>query len=208
MSKYHIVGNHVWLLNYEIMINHRLIQKVLSEGVQLWQSFFSVAEGREDPNTTISGSSSARQQNAIKMAFRGRADDGIILNVGFVIFSGSERVLLRNPIFLWFFREGSGHPATPPPPSGSAVVMGGTMGTGTFKPEKNLVFFRLKSPGPHRCHPGKLEWLAVNNLVYFRGILVGPMIVIVFWTVEINLVYFAQKRRLICDCDSFLGCWD
>ena len=45
----------------------------------------------------------------------------------------------------------------------------------------------------------------MNNLVYFRGILVGPMIVIVFWTVEINLVYFAQKRRLICDCDSFLG---
>ena len=30
------------------------------------------------------------------------------------------------------------------------------------------------------------------------------MIVIVFWAVEINLVYFAQKRRLICDCGSFL----
>ena len=45
----------------------------------------------------------------------------------------------------------------------------------------------------------------MNNLVYFRGILVWPMIVIVFWTVEINLVYFAQKRRLICDCDSFSG---
>ena len=26
----------------------------------------------------------------------------------------------------------------------------------------------------------------MNNLVYFRGILVGPMIVIVFWTVEIK----------------------
>ena len=44
----------------------------------------------------------------------------------------------------------------------------------------------------------------MNNLVYFRGILVGPMIVIVFWAIENNLVYFAQKRRLICDCDSFL----
>ena len=33
----------------------------------------------------------------------------------------------------------------------------------------------------------------MNNLVYFRGILVGPMIVIVFWTSENNLVYFAQK---------------
>ena len=31
------------------------------------------------------------------------------------------------------------------------------------------------------------------------------MIVIVYWVVENNLVYFAQKRRLICDCDSFLG---
>ena len=30
------------------------------------------------------------------------------------------------------------------------VVMGATMGTGTFKPEKNLEFFRLKSPGTHR----------------------------------------------------------
>ena len=39
----------------------------------------------------------------------------------------------------------------------SKVVMGVTLGTGTFKPEKNLVFFRIKSPGPHRCHPGKLE---------------------------------------------------
>ena len=29
------------------------------------------------------------------------------------------------------------------------------------------------------------------------------MIVTVIWVVENNLVYFAQKRRLICDCDSF-----
>ena len=60
----------------------------------------------------------------------------------------------------------------------------------------------------------------MNNLVYFRGILVGSMIVIVSWSyslggsmivivswaIENNLVYFAQKRRLICDCDSLLGC--
>ena len=31
------------------------------------------------------------------------------------------------------------------------------------------------------------------------------MSVIAFWDVKINLVYFAQKRRLICDCDSFTG---
>ena len=46
----------------------------------------------------------------------------------------------------------------------------------------------------------------MNNLDYFRDILVGSMIVIVYWVVENNLVYFAQKRRLICDCDSLLGC--
>ena len=33
-------------------------------------------ETREDPNTTISGPSSARQRSAIYMAFRWRADDG------------------------------------------------------------------------------------------------------------------------------------
>ena len=31
------------------------------------------------------------------------------------------------------------------------------MGTGTFKPEKNLVFFRLKGPVPIDAVPGKLE---------------------------------------------------
>ena len=37
-----------------------------------------------DPNTTISGPSSARQRNAILMAFRWRADDGLTLNAGSV----------------------------------------------------------------------------------------------------------------------------
>ena len=41
---------------------HVRIQKVLSEGVQL---FFLVDEGREDQNTTKSGPFSACQQNAI-----------------------------------------------------------------------------------------------------------------------------------------------
>ena len=54
-------------------------------------------------------------------------------------------------------------------------------GTNFFKPEKNLEFFRLKICARDAV-PGKLEWLAVNNLVYFRGILVGPMIVIVSWS--------------------------
>ena len=43
-----------------------------------------VDEGREDPNTTKSGLFSARQRNAIKMAFRWRADDGPTLNARWV----------------------------------------------------------------------------------------------------------------------------
>ena len=44
-------------------------------------------EGREDPNTTKSGPSSARQRNAIEMAFRWRADNGQTLNAGLVAFT-------------------------------------------------------------------------------------------------------------------------
>ena len=32
----------------------------------------------------------------------------------------------------------------------STVVMDATLGTGIFKPEKNLEFFRLKNPGTQR----------------------------------------------------------
>ena len=46
---------------YEI---HARIQKVLSEGVQLWQLFLA-DEGKKAQNTSLSGSSSARQRNAI-----------------------------------------------------------------------------------------------------------------------------------------------
>ena len=42
-------------------------------------------EKREDPNTTISGPSSARQRSALYyMAFRWRADDGPTLKAGLV----------------------------------------------------------------------------------------------------------------------------
>ena len=49
-------------------------------------TFFLVDEGREDPNTTISGPSSARQQNAIKWLFARVLimDDGPTLNAGLV----------------------------------------------------------------------------------------------------------------------------
>ena len=45
---------------------------------------FLVDEGRKDQNTTISGPSSARQQNAIEMAFLWRADGGHTLNIDLV----------------------------------------------------------------------------------------------------------------------------
>ena len=41
-------------------------------------------EGRKDPNTTISGPSTACQRNAILMAFRWLADDDLTLNAGLV----------------------------------------------------------------------------------------------------------------------------
>ena len=56
--------------------------KVLSEGVQLYTSIYFTVD--EDPNTTISGQSSAHQQNAIKMAIGWLAYDGPTLNAGLV----------------------------------------------------------------------------------------------------------------------------
>ena len=49
-----------------------------------FDTFFLVDDGRKDPNTTISGPSSARQLNAIYMAFHWRADVGPTLNAGLV----------------------------------------------------------------------------------------------------------------------------
>ena len=43
----------------------------------------------------------------------------------------------------------------------------------------------------------------MNNLVYFRAILVGFMIVIVSWAIENNLVYFRGNSGWAYDCDSF-----
>ena len=72
-----------------------------SDNVYLLLLFFFWWGGsrREDPNSTKSGPSLARQRNAIC--------DGPTLNTGLValwFFMESGIVLLRNPIFLWFFR--------------------------------------------------------------------------------------------------------
>ena len=87
------------------------IQKVSSVGINSDNIFFSyfllVDEGKEDQNTTKSGLSSLRHLSAILMAFRWRADDCPTLNAGLLalwFFRRSKPVLLRNPIYLWFFR--------------------------------------------------------------------------------------------------------
>ena len=46
--------------------------------------FILVGWGIEDQNTAINGPSSARQRNAIEMAFRWRSDAGPTLNAGLV----------------------------------------------------------------------------------------------------------------------------
>ena len=46
---------------------------------------FLVDEGKKDPDTTISGPSSARQRNAIDMAFHWRAVNDPALNAVFVV---------------------------------------------------------------------------------------------------------------------------
>ena len=68
------------------MCAHARSQIALSEGpgVQLWRVCFQFDDGRKDPNTTISGPSSARQRNAISMLFRWRVDDGPTMNAGLV----------------------------------------------------------------------------------------------------------------------------
>ena len=59
----------VWTDSIEIKLStdmiHARIEKVLSEEIQLWQRFFQVDEGREDPSPTLSRPSLARQRNAI-----------------------------------------------------------------------------------------------------------------------------------------------
>ena len=92
--------------------DHAGIQKVLSEWVQLWQSFFFLVDKeRKTPNTTISGSSSARQRYSIKW----RANDGPILNVGLVALwiLGDLDQYCWNPMFLCFLR-GCPDPLSPP----------------------------------------------------------------------------------------------
>ena len=119
-----ITGNTlvpVFSLHYDLWYwIHAGIQKVFSEGVQVLHHFFFsfFYEGKNDLNTSISGPSSARQQNAIWMAFCWRAHLSPKLNAGLValwFFRGSGPVLLENPIFFVIFsRVGGGGGFGPP----------------------------------------------------------------------------------------------
>ena len=49
-----------------------------------------------------------------------------------------------------------------------------------------------------------VSWAFENNLVYLRSILVGSMIVTVFWAIEKYLSLFYGYFGWVDDCDSFL----
>ena len=79
-----------------------------------------------DPNITISGPSSARQQNAIKMVFRCRDDDGPTLNAGLVgfffcccfLFFGFQgiRTSIARKSYTFVIFQGEGERDTPTRP--------------------------------------------------------------------------------------------
>ena len=94
-------GAEYWQPQDEYM--HVPNQKILSEGVQLWRVFWLILvdERREDPNTNKSGPSSARQWNAISMAFRWRADDGISMAYRWRAVDGPIRIA-----FPWWSHSG------------------------------------------------------------------------------------------------------
>ena len=58
--------------------------EIFVRGGSNFDNDFLVDKGSEDPNNNISGPLSARQGNAIQMAFRWRANDGPTLNADLV----------------------------------------------------------------------------------------------------------------------------
>ena len=99
--------------------NQARIQKVLPEGVQLWQRFFFLfffwwgeRLFKKHLKWAIIGPPAKRHLNSILLTGTDQWWPNIEFWLcSFVIFSGSGPVLRRNPIFLWFFRGESGPPA-------------------------------------------------------------------------------------------------
>ena len=100
---------------------HVRIKKAFLKGIQLCLLFFCCfffcccclgeRGSKYHYKQTIIGPPAKRHLNGVSR----RADGGPTLIAGLValwFYRGSGTKLLRNPIFLWFFREGSG----PPPP--------------------------------------------------------------------------------------------
>ena len=86
--------------------------------------FFLVVEGLEDSNITKNVPSSARQRNAIEMAFRWRADDGPTLNASLVALCQGIRTSIALKLYIFVIFQGGGGGGGPPvPPSGSALVV-------------------------------------------------------------------------------------
>ena len=89
-----------------------------------FDNVFLVDEGIEDPNTAINGPLPARQQNAIEMAFRWRADarPNIECWLGsFVIFSGDPDQYCKETLYFVIF-QGGPDPLPPSPGSAHAIT--------------------------------------------------------------------------------------
>ena len=99
---------------------------------------FVSGEGREDPNTTYSGPSSARQRNAIYMAFRWRADNGPTLNAGLIL-QGICTSIAKKPYSFVSFQGG---PDPLSPSSLSSLVAVSVNSKGSHEPALLHVFVR------------------------------------------------------------------
>ena len=117
-----------WTYNWENPLKSRIstfvrIQKVLSEGFQLWQRFFFLffflfswwEEGGSKYHFKQAniGPPPKPHWNGVSLACRWWPNIKCWLG-SFVIFRGSGPALLRNPIFLWFFRGGGVRTPCPP----------------------------------------------------------------------------------------------
>ena len=79
----------LWQISYKSIMKipkkrQTQIHKICQRGSKFDVVFFLFNEGREDPNTTVSVPTTARQRNAINMSFGWGADDGPKLNAGLV----------------------------------------------------------------------------------------------------------------------------
>ena len=119
---------HHWRRQSKIKQRHVRIQKVLTEGVHLWQRFFFLSLwGEGGPKCEYKLDFIGPPAKRHKMAFRWPADDGLTLNFGLValwFFRGSGPVLLRNSIFCNSSGSGLGPPVSSLPPLGPRMRAG------------------------------------------------------------------------------------